>query len=436
MKRGLVVALAVLATFVALFMGERADSQTLPMRAFKSPEGVAYGLLQLHYQDSVAIALAFECGVACDSKAQSAAQFAPIIAVRGGAAGMSSSETIETLKDFGADFKFSPNSDQTYLSLAAPLKGIDGAVELINKILTQPNLPDGAIARMGTQIAGMRAEQNNNMESKAFSAFVKAGMNAPAYDQYFTPDPEPFRQVTRDDLQKWLGAHLHRKGMFVAVTGNIDPARAGALVDKLLAGIPEGGTDIAFPPVTFNAQDGVVKNIIGDGGQQAEINFGSISARPETLREWLTGEMLTRIFASGMKSRLFTDIRMKLGATYGLMVDYNFYEDFSMNRIRGRVSVDKLDAAITQLRASWNHFADDGPTDAEIADAKSMEMTSLATQFRDHLAAAQLIRDDFTGHWSVQDISGIAEIIKSADLKDKALLKKLFPPNPIIVVVK
>lgn len=436
MKRGLLIAFALFAVVAVIAAGSRPSIDEVPVTERKSPGGVAYALLQLHYQDTVAIAIAFECGVACDSKALSAAQYAPVIAARGGAAGMSPSETIEALKDFGVELNFTPNSDQTYLSLAAPDKGIDGAVTLVNKIITKPNLPDAAIARLGVQVAGMRAEQNNNMESKAFDAFVKAGMDAPAYDQYFRPEPGEFRNLKHDDMQKWLDAHLHRKGIFVAVTGNITQTRAGELVDKLLVGIPDVGLEITFPPVSFKSQDGAAITVQGDGGQQAEINFGSISARPKTLQEWLQGEMLTNIFASGMKSRLFTDIRIKLGATYGLMVDYNFFEDFSMNRVRGRVATDKLDAALAQLRASWKQFSEDGPTDAEIADAKGTELAALATKLRDHLTAAEAIRDDLTGHWTTQDIAQMVAMIKSADLRDKALLKKLFPPNPIIVVVK
>ena len=436
MKRAPIVAIALLIAVAVVVVDSKLSLEEVPVVALKTPEGVPFALMQLHYQDTVAIALGFECGVACDSKAQSAAQYAPIIAVRGGAAGMSSAETIESLRDFGAELNFHANSDQTYVSLAAPLKGVDGAVDLVNRIMTKPNLPDAAIARLGAQVAGLRAEQNNNMESKAFAAFIKAGMDAPAYDQYFWPLPEPFRHLTHSDMQKWLDAHLHRKGIFVAVTGKLTQTRAGELVDKLLAGIPEVGPEIAFPPVNFKSQDGAVISVQGDGGQQAEINFGSISARPKTLQEWIQGEMLTNIFASGMKSRLFTDIRLKLGATYGLMVDYNFYEDFSMNRIRGRVAADKLDAAIAQLRTSWKQFAEEGPTDAEIADAKSVELANLATRFRDHLTAAETIRDDLTGHWTAQDIAQVAQNIKSADLRDKALLKKLFPPNPIIVVAK
>ena len=430
-----IIAIVVCISFlVAEFARPASDDRKV--LGLKSLEGVPYAFFHSEMQDTVAIALAFECGIACDSTAQSVGQLAPIVSVVGGADGMSSSETIESLKDFGAAFKFSPNSDQTYLSLSAPLKGIDGAISIANKILTKPNLPEAAIARMGSQMANARLEQNNDMESKGFAAFVKAGMDAPAYEPFFRPEPEPFRHATQAQLKDWLAVHLHRKGINIAVTGNIDAARAGALVDRLLAGIPELGPEIAFPPVTLKVQDSSVITVSGDGGQQVELNFGSIGERPKTLQEWYQGEMLTAIFASGMKSRLFTDIRLKLGATYGLMEDHNFFEDFSMNRVRGRVSADKLDAVIAQLKVSWNKFADEGPTDAEIADAKNIQLSVLAGRFRNHMEAAEYMRDMLTGHWTANDLSQVYYTVESADLHDKALLKKLFPPNAIIVVVK
>ena len=436
MKRLWSIVFILVCISIALAQRARPASDDLKVRGLKSPDGVPYALFHAEMQDTVAIALAFECGIACDSTAQSVGQLAPIVAVVGGADGMSSSETIESLKDFGASFKFSPNSDQTYLSLAAPLKGIDGAITIANKILTKPNLPEAVIARMGAQMANARLEQNNDMESKGFAAFVKAGMDGPAYEPFFRPEPEPFRHATQAQLKDWLTAHLHREGIAIAVTGNIDAARAGALIDNLLAGIPELGPEIAFPPVTLKVQDSAVITVSGDGGQQVELNFGSIGERPKTLQEWYQGELLTSIFASGMKSRLFTDIRLKLGATYGLMEDHNFFEDFSMNRVRGRVAADKLDSVIAQLKVSWNKFADEGPTDAEIADVKNMQLSVLAGRFRNHLNAAEYMRDMLTGHWTANDLSHLYYAVEFADLHDKSLLKKLFPPNPIIVVVK
>lgn len=436
MKRLGSIILTLVCISIASAQWAQSASDDMKVLALKSPEGVPYALFHAEMQDTVAVALAFACGIACDSTAQSVGQLAPLAAVVGGANGMSPSETIEALKDFGAEFKFSPNSDQTYLSLAAPLKGIDGAATLANKILTNPNLPEAVILRLGAQMANLRLEQNNDMESKGFAAFVKAGMDAPAYEPFFRPEPEPFRHATQAQLKAWLAAHLYRKGIAIAVTGNIDAAHAGALIDKLLAGIPELGPEIAFPPVTLKVQDGRVITVPGDGGQQVELNFGSISERPKTLQEWYQGELLTSIFASGMKSRLFTDIRLKLGATYGLMEDHNFFEDFSMNRVRGRVAADKLDAVIAQLKVSWNKFADEGPTDAEIADAKNIQLSRFAGLYRNHLSAAENLRDSLTGHWTADDLSHLYYAIEFADLHDKALLKKLFPPNPIIVVVQ
>jgi predicted Zn-dependent peptidase len=166
------------------------------------------------------------------------------------------------------------------------------------------------------------------------------------------------------------------------------------------------------------------------------VNFGSINNRPKTLQEWLAGNMLAKIFAEGSKSRLFADVREKIGATYGLDLDFNFYENMAMNRVTGRVGLDKLDLALAQMRLSWKTFREQGPNDQEIREAKVAMMNELNNVSRDHARAAGTVRDYLTGHWTSEEIANMPNLIMNADLKDKALLAKLFPVNPIVVVAQ
>ena len=414
-----------------------ANADQLDMHEYTSPMGIHFSLANSEIQDAISLSFAFECGLVCDDpKSYAAGYVATATAKAGGTSSLSAAETYESFRDAGARFSLSANSDQTYLDIAAPSRGIDRAVVLANEVLTKPVLVGKTMLRLREQMARQREENELSAEVKAFASFVDAGINAEAYAQYFSPHAADLRAVELAQLQPWLRNHLITKNILVAVMADIAPERAGQLVDTVLKDLPKEGP-LKFPAGGALKVVGTeVIKVRGDGGAQAVVNFGSINKRPETLQEWLSGNMLAKIFAEGSKSRLFADVREKIGATYGLDLDFNFYESMAMNRVVGRVGLDKLDQALAQMRQSWNTFRENGPTEAEISEAKASMMNEMNNVSRDHARASGTIRDYLTGHWTSDEIANMPSLIMNANLKDKALLAKLFPPNPIVVVAQ
>jgi zinc protease len=425
---------------ICLFMNGcnfASSNDLLDLKEYKSPKGFKFSLAKSDIQDAVALSFAFECGLVCDDeKTYAAGYVATSTAKAGGTAKLSSSETYESFRDAGARFSLSANSDQTYLDITAPSRGIDRATVLANQVMTTAVLPERTMKRLREQLAKQREENELSAEVKAFSSFVATGVEAEAYAQYFSPRAADLRSVDITKLKPWLQNHLVTKNVLVSVMGDLTAARAGDLVDLVLKDLPVNGP-LKFPASGALKSVGTdVVRVKGDGGAQAVVNFGSINNRPKTLQEWLAGNMLAKIFAEGSKSRLFADVREKIGATYGLDLDFNFYENMAMNRVTGRVGLDKLDLALAQMRLSWKTFREQGPNDQEIREAKVAMMNELNNVSRDHARAAGTVRDYLTGHWTSEEIANMPNLIMNADLKDKALLAKLFPVNPIVVVAQ
>ena len=408
----------------------------LPLQGFTTPAGHHVLLLPDKIQDTVAIAMAFQCGLACDSeKDYAAGLLAPGLSMEG-AGGQSSSEIFENFMDTGGLFSFSANSDQTYLSLSAPSRGLDDAVKIANLVLTKPDFPEKKLIQKRDRLATAIDENRLDADIKAQLAFIDAAVGPSSYDHYFSPRGEDLRDVTTGQLKAWLHRHVATDGVMIAVVGNIDEAKAGAAVDNLLAGLPAKSDDTKFPVLNFLPAKPEPIMVAGDGGEQAIINFGMIGKRPEKLEEWFGGAMLARIFAQGQKSRLFAQVREATGQTYGLDSDFNYYEQLGMNRIKGRIGTTGLDQSLAVIRKAWQEFRADGPTEAEIKEARTDMFNELNNLMRDHEEAANRLRDYLTGHWSVDELAQMPEIIAGVDLHDKALRERFFPPDPITVIAK
>ncbi len=408
----------------------------LPLQSFVTPAGHHVVLLQDKIQDTVAIAMAFQCGLACDGeKDYAAGLLAPGLAMEG-AGGETSSEIFENFMDTGGLLSFSANSDQTYLSLSAPSRGLDDAVKITNMVLTKPDFPESKLVQKRDRLANAIDETRLNADIKAVLAFIDAAVGPSSYDHYFSPQGSDLRDVNTAQLKIWLNRHVATDGALIAVVGNIDTDRAGAAVDKLLAGLPTKSDDTKFPVLNFLTIKPEPILVAGDGGEQAVVNFGMIGKRPEKLEDWLGGSMLARIFAQGQKSRLFALVREATGQTYGLESDFNFYEQLGMNRVKGRLGIGALDQSLAVMKKAWEQFRAEGPTEAEIKEARADMFNELNNLMRDHQEAANRLRDYLTGHWSADELAQMPEIIAGVDLHDKALRERFFTPDPITVIVK
>jgi zinc protease len=430
MMRIIVVFLSLWATAFA------ATAANISLVEFKTPHGIDVTFFHSNTQDTVAIALAFDCGTACDGVNGSATGQLALSMLYEGADGKSSSELYESLQDVGANFSVDATPDQTYSSIAAPTRGIDGAVVLINSIFRHPDLPENRFKRKRDTRARRAEEASTFPEFAIEKEFYEKAIEAHPYLNYFAPKPETIRAVELSGLKPWLKSHLNLKNMIVTVVGNVDQVQAGALVDKLLDGLPETSDLKPVPVARFGTPPPNPIILKCDKSGQAAIIVGSVFLRDAALKDWVAGNMLSSIFSGDQKSRLFKDIREDTAATYGLRPAINFYEAMSVNTIRGRISTVDVTGTLALIAKSWDKFRNQGPTPGEVENARVGQMNSLNVSLRNHENFAGMLRDYRTGHWSTAEIAGLPDVIQNVNLNDPAVLKRYFSEKPIVVVAQ
>ena len=406
----------------------------IPLVEFKTPQGITVTYLRSNLQDTVAIALAFDCGTACDSANGEAIGPLAVSMLLEGANGKSSSELYESLQDVGANFSIDATPDQTYGLISAPTKGIDGAVALANSILRNPDMPEKRFLRKRDTMVRRVEESSIYPESAVQKAFAEAAIEPHPYLQILSPGIANIRSVQAGDLKLWLKAHLVLKDVIVSVVGNVDQKHAGALVDALLNGLSPTTDLKPVPTAHFKSAPPAPIFVNGDKSGQAVLAFGAIFPRDAAMKDWMAGYMLSSIFSGDQKSRLFKDIREGTAATYGLQPAINFYEAMSTNSIRGRISNVNVSGTLALISKSWDKFRNEGPTTAEAENARVAQLNSLNVLSRNHESFAAMLRDYRTGHWSTAEIASLPNVIRSVNLNDPKILKRYFSEKPIVVV--
>ncbi len=144
-----------------------------------------------------------------------------------------------------------------------------------------------------------------------------------AAEQYFGPNAlgmpilgtrDNVRKFTRDDIKSYIAANYKVDSTVVAIAGNIDEDRACKLVEKYFAGRWSGGKRDwrDKPHAAVSAQKYLFKDI-----EQSHI-IATFPSVPYNSADDLSVMVLNTILGGGMSSRLFFEIREKLGLAYSV----------------------------------------------------------------------------------------------------------------------
>jgi zinc protease len=266
----------------------------------------------------------------------------------------------------------------------------DEAFELMRTSLTSPHFDPADVERIrGETLSALRRETTspNDLASKRWWATAFAG-HPYARPARGTLDSVP--TITVDDMRSYVKNVFARDTLKVGIVGNLDAATAGALVDKVFAGLPAHATlrEVAF------AQPqglGTVTRVDLDVPQSV-VMVGGIGI-PRKDPDFLAAFLVNHILGGGtMSSRLYTEVREKRGLAYSIystLVPLDSAALFmTATATRSEAAGQTLDLVLQEIR----RLAETGPTAEELAKAKSYQKGSFPLRFDTSTKiAAQLV---------------------------------------------
>ncbi len=278
---------------------------------------------------------------------------------------------VEAWTDLGAQFGVSASQDRmsfTLRTLTDP--GLQAAaVALAARQMAQPAFPATVWARERQRLVAAWREAQTQPDHLAERAFAGAVYGTHPYGREATP--ETWAAIEVADMQAFARRHARACDARVTLVGAIDRAAATELVRALLAGWHDRACE-PLPPVAEVASLTAARDLaIPFQAAQAQILIGQPGfprADPDFLALLVGNHILG---GSGFTSRLMQELREKRGLTYGI------YSYFSPGRHAGAFTVgvqtrpDQAAQAVALVREELRRFAADGPTDAELAQAKA-----------------------------------------------------------------
>jgi zinc protease len=337
---------------------------------WQTPAGARVYFVESHELPMLDISVDFPAGSARDPAGKAGLARLTQDLLDQGAAGLTDTEIAHRLADVGAELSGSFDRDRagvTLRTLSSPTEK-KPALDILARIVQQPDFPQAVTAREKQRLIEAIREAEADPETVASKAFYRALYGTHPYAHDDAGEIAEIEPLTRADLQAFYRAHYTASNAVISLVGDLTRAEAETIAARLSAGLPQGA---AAPPLPPPAPTPAASVRIPYPSAQSHVLIGAIGVprdAPDFFALYVGNYVLG---GGGFDSRLMREVRDKRGYAYSA---YSYFfplmvaGPFQMGlQTRSQETDAALRVALTTLRK----FIAEGPSEAELAQAKA-----------------------------------------------------------------
>lgn len=399
-----------------------------------SPAGIEIWLVQEPTVPLIAMDFAFRGGSSQDpaDKAGLASMVAGLIDE--GSGDLDSQAFHSRAESKAIEISFSATRDLFSGSLRTLVENKDEAFELMRSALNAPRFDAADVERIRGETYAILRRQSTSPDELASKSWWNTAFAGHPYAHSLRGSLDSVATITADDLRGYVKNVFARDTLKVGMVGNIDPATAGALVDKVFAGLPAHASLREVPFAQPKALGSVVH--INLDVPQSVVMFGGAGI-PRKDPDFMAAFLVNHILGgAAMSSRLYKEVREKRGLAYG--VDTSLVPMRHASLFFGGVATknEEVGQSLDVIRAEVKRILEEGPTEKELADTKAYLTGSFALRFDSSANIAnQLLwmQIEGLGHGYVETRNAQIEAVTIDDVRRVA--KRLFENRDLLVTV-
>jgi zinc protease len=420
--------------FVLAVAAAIAPAQAIAIKEIKTPGGITAWLVEDHTNPLIAMQFSFKGGATSDPPGKEGTAHFISSMLDEGAGDLDSNAFQMKREELAMRMSFDDEMDHFEGSFQTLTERRDESFALLKLALTKPRFDPLPLERVRSQLLVGASENREDPEHIASRAWMAAALGSHPYARDSEGTPESLKVITADDLRGLRSALFTRKGLKVAVVGDVDPATLTRLLDDTFGALPD--TDpLPAPPLT-RPTDKPGTMIVDRDIPQSIITFGHdgiLRSDPAFIPAYVASFILG---GGGFGSRLTDEVREKRGLTYDVSSGL-----FPLDRagfVLGSLSTrnDRARQALDLVKEVMQHFAEEGPTADELADAKTYLTGSYALRFDTNTKiAGQLlaIQEDDLGIDYVNRRNALIEAVTLDEVKAEA--KRITRPDKLIITI-
>jgi len=350
-----------------------------------------------------------------------------------GAGDMDSKAFHEALANRAISFSARADRDYLVISITTLKENAPEALRLLQLALTRPRFDSEPLTRVRTQVIQSLQQDQVEPQRVAGRAFSRAFFGDHAYAHPTSGEIGTVTSITAADLRNFARTHWTKYGLKVAVAGDITGAALAKLLGQTFMPV-SGAMPPALPNVGRLGSPGV--HVVPLPVPQPTAVFGL----PGIMRhdpDFIPGYVANYILGGGgFSSRLMEEVRVKRGLTYGVSTSLTSYNKASVMQGSVATRADAIRQTVQVVKDTMANFAANGPTQAELDDAKTYLTGSFPLAFASNSGTASQLGTFLRQNLDIGYVSRRNSLIQAVTLDDvKRVARRLYNPARLTVVI-
>lgn len=423
--------IALVAFVVALLVLVPADAAKVkPVSALP---GVTVWQVEDHTIPVIALSASLPAGSAYDPPGKSGTAALAAYLLNEGAERMNSESYQTALAMRGIKLEVFPARDTLTVRLTTLAVNAKEAFRLLGLALSKPRFDPDALTRVRLQMMQALDRGREDPATVADQGFHSLYFGPYTYGRPVDGDTRALASISAQDLRAFAKTHWVRGELKIAVAGDISAAALPALLQSGFAALADTAPPLPPAPVRVGAPG---LHILPMDAPQPAVVFGAPGLKRSD-RDFVAALVANYILGgAGSGSRLTRELREQRGLTYDVATDLVPYRRAGL--LLGGVSSRKsaVRQTITIVRETMRKFAAEGPTAAELSDAKQYLNGSFPLSFTsnaDIAAQLNLFQELGLPLDYLDRRAGSINAVSQADVRRVA--KRLFDPDRLTIVV-
>ena len=422
------------AGLLALVLSAAPAVAAVDVQRVVSPAGVEAWLVEDHTTPLISVSIAFRGGSALDPVGKEGLADMVSTLLDEGAGDLDSAAFQRRIADLAMDYGFDAGRDSFNGSLRTLTEHRQEAFDLLGLSLAEPRFETEAVERMRAQLLAGLARDAEDPGVIAGRVWWRTAFPDHPYGRPVEGTPESLRAITIDDLKGFVARRFGRNDLEIGVVGDIDAATLAPLLDRAFGKLPKTIEPYVLPKAVLRSPGALV--VVERDVPQSVALFGQDAVKRHD-PDFYAAYVMNYILGGGsFSSRLMTEVREKRGLAYSVATYLNTL-DFA-GLIQGQVATQNARVAesLDIIRREWGRMRDEGPTEAELADAKTYIIGSYPLRMTSTGSLAGVLTAIQLDNLPIDYMEKRNSYIEAVTLEDvRRVARRILDPARLVAVV-
>jgi zinc protease len=425
---------AIVVLFAAALLPTGASHAAAKIQHLISPGGIEAWFVQDATVPLVAMEYAFAGGASQDPADKPGVGNMVADLLDEGSGDLDSKTYHERLERRAIELGFSVSRDSFRGSLRMLRDNKDEAFELLRMALTSPHFDKDDVERIRSQLMSDLRRETTSPSSLAGRKFLELAFGGHPYGHPAAGTLDSVPTITVDDLKDYAHRIVARNTLKIAVVGDIDPGTLGKLLDQTFGNLPARASLVPVPDVA--AAKPPQRAFVALDVPQTVITFGGPGITrhdPNFMAAYVVNQVLG---GSGLSSRLYREVRENRGLAYSIYGALAWMEHSALFIGNTGTRADRAGDTVNAIEHEVRRIAEEGPTEAELDEAKSYLKGSQMLQLDTSAKLAQALLQYQLDKMPIDYIEKRNALIDAVTLDDaKKAAQRLWGQGLLTVVV-